>query len=381
MLVTMFYTCLYEYFTEGPMVPPLISDAENCRESWWTNLLMINNLVNTDQACMSWTWYIPMVFQLHIITPIILVPLCLNLFAGIIVIALLFLTNIAVTAMVSIKLYENFGFGEWYYDFVMVPWTKAGPYLVGVVLGIALYRLRDRKIKIPKVVTILCWLGTIAMITAIALSSKPIFGADVSDLPMDASLFAVTNFQLSKTEAVLLRTLGHTAWGLGVAWMIFSSETGHGGYLRSFLRWKAFGPLSKMSFMAFLVSAIMIIRNTLVQVSLIYVTMNNMLYFLVGNILISMIVGLALGMVFQHPFIGIAKALSFSLTKREAFRFASSPLDDEEPRPRTSTRSRTSTQSAGSDSHPKMEGKDNAAYAMEQRTPPPRYEANLTTQL
>ena len=50
MFVTMFYTCLYEYFTSGPMVPPFITDAENCRNNWWINLLMLNNLVDTDNA-------------------------------------------------------------------------------------------------------------------------------------------------------------------------------------------------------------------------------------------------------------------------------------------------------------------------------------------
>ena len=41
---------------------------------WWLCFRLISNLILSFQ-CMSWTWYIPMVFQLHIVTPIILLPL------------------------------------------------------------------------------------------------------------------------------------------------------------------------------------------------------------------------------------------------------------------------------------------------------------------
>jgi len=329
MLCTMFYTCLYEYFTVGPMVPPFITDAENCRVNWWTNLLMVGNLVDVHNACMAWTWYIPLVFQLHIITPIILVPLVMSFYAGVVAIVALFAIHLGVTAWHSVKLYDNFGLDEWYYEFVMVPWTKAGAYFVGVALGVVLYKLKDKKIQIPKVVTTLGWLASIIILTIISTSTLPTFSKDLPAANENGDVnIDISDFRLSKLESVCLRTLGHTSWALCIAWMIFSSETGHGGYLRAFLRWRALEPLGKMSFMAFLVSAIMIIRNSLLQLSLIHVSVNGMFYFLVGNIFISMAAGLGLGLCFQHPFIGIGKACSFDLTRREAFEFASNNLPD-----------------------------------------------------
>ena len=44
------------------------------------------------------------------------------------------------------------------------------------------------------------------------------------------------------------------------------------------MQYKLFGPLARLTFMAFLVSAIMVIRNTLVQLDLIYVSMNNQVW-------------------------------------------------------------------------------------------------------
>ncbi len=54
MFILMFYSGLYRHVFVGPFEPPTIADAENCRVNWWTNLLMISNLVNTNkQVCVS----------------------------------------------------------------------------------------------------------------------------------------------------------------------------------------------------------------------------------------------------------------------------------------------------------------------------------------
>lgn len=45
MIILMIYTCLTTYLGDGPMWPKQIESAQNCRESWWTNLLYVNNLV------------------------------------------------------------------------------------------------------------------------------------------------------------------------------------------------------------------------------------------------------------------------------------------------------------------------------------------------
>lgn len=45
MMILMIYTCLTTYLGDGPMWPKQIESAQNCRESWWTNLLYVNNLV------------------------------------------------------------------------------------------------------------------------------------------------------------------------------------------------------------------------------------------------------------------------------------------------------------------------------------------------
>jgi len=332
MLCLTFYTCLYRYFTQGPMVPPEITDAENCRTNWWPNLLMISNLVNTKNACLSWTWFIPMLFQLHIITPLILVPLALRPNWGYVSLATFFFIHLVITAIKSAKLYDNTSespgeaFDEWYYEFAMVPWTKAGAYFIGILLGKVMYDIRGKQINLHPLVSLIGWGCAIGMISAGAFHSHSIF--NIQNPEGGFQLDALID-RWGKTEAVCVRLFCHTVWGLGVAWMIFCTETGNSGFVGSILKYPLWGPISRAVFVGFLMSAIMIIRNTLLQISLLYITANNMFVYAIGNAFIALALGFTLSLVYQRPFMGIDKAFSMT-TRREAFLVARSPLDDEE---------------------------------------------------
>ena len=53
MLVIMIYVCLSPYWGDGPMWSSSNPDRDNCEDSWWTNLLYINNFVRTKQTVSS----------------------------------------------------------------------------------------------------------------------------------------------------------------------------------------------------------------------------------------------------------------------------------------------------------------------------------------
>ncbi len=105
-LTLMFYSTWYKFLLGGPLAPIKIDDAEFCFDNWWTNLLLVHNLVNRYEKvlqyrsssvhvsffptkfarasvlvslvsqCVSWTWYVAVVFQLHVATLIaVLIPL------------------------------------------------------------------------------------------------------------------------------------------------------------------------------------------------------------------------------------------------------------------------------------------------------------------
>lgn len=45
----MFSATLTKYLGTGPMYPKDGFEINKCQDTWWTNLLYINNLVKTDQ--------------------------------------------------------------------------------------------------------------------------------------------------------------------------------------------------------------------------------------------------------------------------------------------------------------------------------------------
>lgn len=47
--------------------------------------------------------------------------------------------------------------------------------------------------------------------------------------------------------------MGHTAWGLSLAWITISCSSGYGGPVTSFLNCRVFLPLSRLTYCAYLV--------------------------------------------------------------------------------------------------------------------------------
>ena len=56
MLVLGAYAGLFDdVWARGPNFPTPWPDADNCRETWWTNLIYLNNLVRLDKPVSSHT--------------------------------------------------------------------------------------------------------------------------------------------------------------------------------------------------------------------------------------------------------------------------------------------------------------------------------------
>lgn len=47
MLWLMFYVCLTRYFSNGPLWSEDGLEPDFCKETWWKNLVYVNNLVDT----------------------------------------------------------------------------------------------------------------------------------------------------------------------------------------------------------------------------------------------------------------------------------------------------------------------------------------------
>lgn len=88
------------------------------------------------------------------------------------------------------------------------PWTRLGPYLIGMAVGWILFRT-NCKIRLPKLTVATAW--TLAMLNLFVL----VFGLYKADL--------------SQFTAAAYSSLSHSAWALSLAWITIACSTGYGG--------------------------------------------------------------------------------------------------------------------------------------------------------
>ena len=90
------------YLAGGPRWAEATSMYDStCRSNWWLNALYLHNFVNTPQMCLNHTWFSAVDMQFYIISPVILLVLYKNRLFGLILIALLSLSSMAATAIIT----------------------------------------------------------------------------------------------------------------------------------------------------------------------------------------------------------------------------------------------------------------------------------------
>ncbi len=92
-LVVMVSINLTPYFGHGPFYPNEHGfETVGCREKfWWTSLLYVGNLVQPDDNCLGFTWYLFNDMQFHWIAPLALIPFVIGRQLIAFIVAILFI--------------------------------------------------------------------------------------------------------------------------------------------------------------------------------------------------------------------------------------------------------------------------------------------------
>ncbi|XP_072041409.1 nose resistant to fluoxetine protein 6-like [Amphiura filiformis] len=257
---------------------------DKCKPEWWLHLLYINNLYpypGSIAGCFGWTWYLANDMQFFIISPFIIYPLYRFWKAGILTIVVLFLTSFGSTIYLCV--YWGIGFANtgFYNDRVAndprpgddylyaKPWHRIPPYLIGILFGYMLYKLKGRSIQIGWWKNLLGWLiaaGTAMTVVYVGYATSP-------DTPQWA--------------AVLYVTFSRTLFTLSVAWVTFSCIMGYGGLVNQFLSWSVWIPLGRLTFAAYLFHPAMIAWVLTTKKTLMHLTYVDFSYWFVANVVFS----------------------------------------------------------------------------------------------
>ncbi|XP_052790475.1 nose resistant to fluoxetine protein 6-like isoform X1 [Mya arenaria] len=298
MLFLMFYIPLVKHWGNGPIWPQQGIEINDCKDTWWTNLLYVNNLVRTDKMCMGWSWYLANDMQFYVISPLMLILLYTSRLWGAICCGAFVLLNFIVAGVLSKvnHLPSNFVLGDNGGDdfnlLYIKPWCRVGPYAVGIFTGYVLYRT-ECKVRIPKVWNLLGW----AIATAVALAI--LYGLWTPDLTP----------KLGEDMSALYNATARTAWGACIAWVIFSCATGHGGPVNALLSWKAIIPLSRLTYCCYLVHPVVMYTYYYSRRTLMHWYDLDLSYLFLGNLCLSYAVAFVVSLAFESPMMGLEKVV------------------------------------------------------------------------
>ena len=264
------YWFLTVHLADGPVWQQTIGTSsvfyKSCEKYWWTNVLFINNIFprNHINICMPWTWYLANDMQFYILAPIIIVPLFSRRYypVGLTMIGLLVAMNLATRAGIT----AGYGFSANVAKFEEVsnalngdaqeehnvtddlytkPWSRVGPYLIGILMGFIFYKgLKPnfRKSYFNQIFYVSLW------ILAAGLYFSTVYGVRGT----------ITEYKLSKAEDVTYQTFSRLAWSIGVACITYACHNGYGWIVNDFLSMRLWIPLSRLTYIAYLVHGIVL---------------------------------------------------------------------------------------------------------------------------
>ncbi|KAJ4446596.1 hypothetical protein ANN_13293, partial [Periplaneta americana] len=270
--------------------PIMVRDQATCPDYWWRNALYINTLFPVKDMCMIWSWYLANDTQFYTLG-ILLLLLSAKYFKLAVTSLFTFLVSSWFTTAVIVlnshhtpSIEEPLGLFDELYD---KPWTRLGPYVVGMCVGWLLDKT-NCTIKMHKAVALTGWALSIGM-TFILVHG--LYG-DLGPI-MSASYVA----------------LSHTAWALAVAWIVIACSTGNGGYVNKLLSCKFLYPLSRISYCAYLVHPLVMISVIMHMDSAVHLGRATMVIVIFGYFMTSYMLSLVVSLGFEAPTIALLNIL------------------------------------------------------------------------
>nr|KAG5687119.1 hypothetical protein BaRGS_022744 [Batillaria attramentaria] len=297
MIVLMFFTCLHTYLGDGPLWPNDVVDATNCKKYWWTNLLYINNVVEVDNMCMGWTWYLSNDMQFYFISPIFLLAMFYLMPLGIILTAGLIVTGIACTFYFD---YTNGGVdiftmkeedSKYWKEVYVPPWCRVAPYAVGMFLGFIIYKTKQTTLAMRKAVVgwVITWIVGV-FLCYITYTERKEGGTP-----------------WTVVEHSFYESFGRPCWAMCVGWIIYACYNNRGGFINSILSWEGFLPLSRLTYAAYLIHPVVMMLHLFSKKALIYIDDMGMVYLFMGHTVTAFLAAFLLSVSCEAPALALEK--------------------------------------------------------------------------
>ncbi|CAH0691218.1 unnamed protein product [Chilo suppressalis] len=289
----------FRYIYNQAVFDPAVPDHITCDLFWWRNVLYINNLYPHREMCMVWSWYMANDTQFYVVGIILLLLSVKHLKLATVSLFVVMVSSWATTIYISVwyqykaKIQEPFEMFDPLYD---KPWSRIGPYFIGMMVGWYLHKTRC-KVHIPYWLVAVSWTGSLAIIGSLIFS-------------MVDGFFEVwpTAFYIS---------VGHTAWGVAMAWIAIACCCGYGGLVNSLLSYRGFLPLSRLTYCAYLVHPTVMVFTSFMLDGPFHLTNSTVITIYAGYAVLAFLASFAISMAFEAPAVRIIKIFSGGNTRKE----------------------------------------------------------------
>ncbi|XP_077506101.1 nose resistant to fluoxetine protein 6-like [Amblyomma americanum] len=246
MLLATMVAILLPVIGSGPMWKETMeSVAQNCHDNWWLNVLFVNNIfVAPHERCLEITWYFAVLIQLCLVGTAVIFVLQRRFFVGVVLNASLVAVGIismgVLTATYKLPPTVLFAQADINSRLTMEdimyqkPWAHLGPFCIGI--GLACIVTRKPVVTLNPILRALGWVCSFLCAVAVVFGAYRWNCGDGVDT----------------AQAALYAAVHRTVWAFAVAWVAFACVTGKAWLVGDFLSWPAFGPLSRMAPLVFL---------------------------------------------------------------------------------------------------------------------------------
>ncbi|XP_026326744.1 nose resistant to fluoxetine protein 6-like [Hyposmocoma kahamanoa] len=307
MIVILFYMTWLPKIGEGPLWENrMLLEQERCQESWWTNILYINNYVNTDKLCMFQSWYLSVDTQLFFIAPVFIYSLWrwrklgptllgLGLFVSLLIPSIItYKDRLDATILFFAKEFTDIVSNYYFKEAYIRTHMKMTPYFMGLLTGYILHRIQTENYQLSKLMKVFGWTTSIVLGTVTTFS---------------ISLFYQEWYQYNTIEAAAYISLHKLTWGIANGWLIIACVTGNGGLFTKLLTWKFLVPLSRLTYCAYLVNGIVELYYVGQLRHPLHVTFFTVLANAISHLMLTFTLAMLLCLTFESPIHGIEKIL------------------------------------------------------------------------
>ncbi|KOB69714.1 Uncharacterized protein OBRU01_08210 [Operophtera brumata] len=283
---------IMKWFAHNAVFEPPAMDHETCPQYWWRNLLYINTLFPVEQMCMLWSWYLSDDTQFYAVSAILLILSTSHFKLSAALSGVFFISSLFTTGYVSWSNEHIPNSEDPFTQFDKIydkPWTRLGPYLVGMFTGWILFKT-NLKIRMNR---IWAWVGW-AICTGTLLFL----------------IFGLYKTELSVGAAAVYSALSHSLWAACIGWIIVACSTGHGGWVRPLLSAPVLYPFSRVTYCTYLVHPV-VLRYVAMHLNH-PIHLGELLVFVLflGLTVISFFLALVISVAFEAPIVTMLKILS-----------------------------------------------------------------------